>query len=109
MTAARFTTKPFVVRVAVPAFVVPTVAVQAADTAALAVALPATVRISPPLRSVMLSVPEARVKVSLPVPPVRLSLPTPPTSVSLPPPPVRVSAFDEPVSVVAVSAVLVTV
>ena len=57
---------------AAPAFDVPLVAVHAADTVAVAVAPKATVRTSPPLRSVTVSVPELTVNVSFPEPPGRV-------------------------------------
>ena len=101
MTAAKFTAKPSVFRVAVPALVVPELAVHAAATVAFTAAPRATVKISLMPRSVMVSVPEATVKVSSPAPPVSVSAPAPPTSTSLPSPPSRLSAPLPPVSQLA--------
>ena len=70
------TANPAVSILAVPALLEAAVAFHAVVTVALAIASAATVRISAPLRSVMVS-PAVDVtrKVSLPIPPVRVLLP----------------------------------
>ena len=108
VAAVSVTLLPELVKFAMPALLVAAVAVNAADTVALAVALKLTTRLSLPDRSVTVSVPASTLKVSLPKPPVKVSLPKPPVSVSLLLPPIKVSALPLPMKVAA-APVLVTV
>jgi len=58
------------------------VAVKFAVTAAFAVAPEATVRISEPLKSPIVSVPAVTLKVSFHAPPCKVSFPAPPVKLS---------------------------
>ena len=67
------------------------VATKSVMPVACAFALFETMRISPEVRSVMVSVPPSTLKVSLSAFPVSESSPAPPAIISVPPPPVMIS------------------
>ena len=65
-------------------FLVPFVATKAVMSAAFAVALPVTTKISLVVKSTTVSVPESTLKVSAPALPVMVSFPAPPVKLSSP-------------------------
>ena len=79
------------VRFAVPALLVPEVAVKLEILVALTVAPELTTKMSEPPKSEIESVPESILKVSFPAPPVKLSLQAHPVMIPLPPSPLKVS------------------